>query len=302
MKDKIVGLSVKGGKGSLFCCLLEFFPNEKRWFLHSLVNMNDRDGETMSDWIKDHNPHKIVVDFPLSVPACQRCELVCPGVDRCPQEEIKEVRLRIEQLLGEDEKMAKEHPGEYERCRKQESEFFKNPCEFQLSRSFKRRLHKGVVPYLNRAVDFWIWSYYYDQLLKLFNISYDSFGGASVSAYFRFSYLRRHLSSCLELFEGSVALYLIEFFRAGIIAKEEIKELLDLEGAILARLHIIEGVERELGVFIYQKDLDVLLKNSRAFDSFVLALGGLCIHEKNVRKLPAWTRPAETKMAIPFFN
>ena len=303
MKNKIAGFSMKGGKGSFFCCLLEFFPNEKRWFLRSLFAMKDRKGDgAIGDWIKDHCPHKMVVDYPLSVPACQRCDLVCPGMDRCPQEEIKKVRFQIEQLLEEDEKMAIEHPADYERKRTQESDFFKSSCEFQLSRAFKRRLHKGIVPYLNRAVDFWIWCNYYDQLLTLFNISYDSFGSTSATAFFRFSYLRRHFSSGLELFEGSVSLCLIEFLRANIISKKDIKQLVDLDSALLARLHIVENIERELGIFIYQKDLDVLLRNPRAFDSFMLALGGLCIHEEYIRKLPVWTRPSETKMAIPSFS
>ena len=302
MKKKIAGFSVKGGKGSFFCCLLEFFPNEKRWFLRSLFAMKDRSGDAaIGDWMKSHDLHKMVVDFPLSVPICQRCDLVCPGMDECPQEEIKEVRFKALQLLENDEKVLKDHPGNYERQRKEGSDFFKAPCDFQLSRAFKRRLHKGVVPYLNRAVDFWIWCSYYDQLLKLFNISYDSFGTISSTTFFRFSYLRRHFRSDVELFEGNVALCLIEFLRAGIIAKQDVDKLVDMDSAILARLDIIQNIEKELGVFIYQKDLDTLLKNPRAFDSFILALNGLCIHEKYIRKLPNWTKPKETKMAIPFF-
>ncbi|MCY4523391.1 MAG: hypothetical protein OXB84_01500 [Halobacteriovoraceae bacterium] len=302
MENKIAGISMKGGKDSFFCSLLEFFPNQKRWALRSLLALKNHSEDTViKNWISEHSPQKIVVDFPLSVPACQRCRLTCPGMDRCPQEEIQEIRFRMKELLANDEKMIREDPAGYKNKRGGENDFLKESCEFQLSKAFKRRLNKGILPYLNRAVDFWVWCSYYDQLLKLFNMSYNSFGTISSAAFFRFSYLRRHLPCNLEFFEGSIYIYLIEFLKGDIITKRDIRNLSDINTAISARLQILEGIEKKLGVFMYQKDLDILLEDARAFDSFILSLGGLCIRENNIRELPQWSRPSETKMAIPFF-
>ena len=53
---------------------------------------------------------------------------------------------------------------------------------------------------------------------------------------------------------------------------------------------------------IYNHDLEILVKNPRAFDSFLLALAGQNVLLKKNRELPDWTMPEETKFIIPDFG
>ena len=54
-------------------------------------------------------------------------------------------------------------------------------------------------------------------------------------------------------------------------------------------------------IFIYNHDLEILVKNPRAFDSFLLALAGQNVLQKKNRTMPGWTKPQETKFIIPNF-
>jgi hypothetical protein len=313
-RKTIAGLSMKGGRKDNFTfCLLELYPDSGRWFLKSLLKVKDEDGlggdEAIGAWIKDYDLKKLIVDFPLSEPACHQCVLACPGAIRCPVPEVKEVRSRLESILKQDEELLDKNPKLYEYARNRDDEIVfnkdvlkKESHEHILSRSFKRRLKKGFLPYWNRSIDFWVWNYYYDQLLDIFNISYDSFGNTSLMTQSRFAYLRRHFPEALDLSEGNTNIILIELLRAGIIAKRDIFNLLDIELGAEGRLDILKKIELRLGIFIYDHDLEELVKNPRAFDSFLLALGGKNIYENKLRELPEWTRPTETQFIVPHFS
>ena len=54
---------------------------------------------------------------------------------------------------------------------------------------------------------------------------------------------------------------------------------------------MIKKIETNLNIFIYNHDLDILVKNPRAFDSFLLALAGQNVLQKKNLKLPDWTEP-----------
>jgi hypothetical protein len=301
-RQNFAGLSMKGGRNDRFIfCLIEYFPDQERWFLKSLLQTRDeevRDGdEAIRSWIKRYQLNDIVVDFPLSNPACQQCVLDCPGSLECPDPSVVKVRSEMEHLLEEDLKIQQRHPKEYERRRVADLEIdysrdllAKDAHHHLLSRSFKRRLKKGYVPYWNRPIDFWVWRYYYDQLQSLFNLAYDSFGTTSLMIQSRFSYLRRHFPAHLNLYESSVPILLIELLRANILSKRDLQRLGDIDFAAETRLDIIKKVEDRLKVFIYDKDLEVLVENPRAFDSFLLALVGQNIHQNQQRAIPDWVR------------
>jgi hypothetical protein len=307
----IAGMSLKGGrKDQFFFCLLEYFEDQKRWFLKSLLQVRDEkdlDGDdAIRIWIDKFHLKQLVVDVPLSYPAYHEQTTVNLKKEK---ECVAKVRSKMQQLLDEDERRRVSNPKRYEQERNLDDIFdfhkdimAKEPHVHILTRSFKRKLKKGFVPYWNRTIDFYIWMYYYDQLLDLFNVSYDSFGNTSLLNQFRFDYLRSHFPSSLELFEGNYQIALIELLRSGIIQNKDIQGLSDLEEVVEARLDIIEKIEDALDIFIYDHDLEILVKNPRAFESFILSVIGQNSQLGQNRKLPEWSLPDRTKFLIPHFS
>lgn len=312
--QKIAGMSMKGGrKDKFFFCLLEYFPEHERWALKSLLQLKDETGidreDIVRNWIEKFEVKDLVVDFPLSQPACHPCSLDCPGIENCEVEEVKSINDLILELIQEDQRLEVENPKKYEQKRNSHDEidysrdiFHKESHEHILSRSFKRRLKKGYLPYWNRPIDLWVWNFYYDQLLDLFNSSYDSFGNTSLMILSRFSYLRRHFPSDLKLYESFGPLILIELLRSGIIKKKHIQNFNDIELGMETRIDLVQKIEKEANLFLYDHDFEVLVKNPHAFDSFMLALSGMQSLSGKIRDLPKWTLPKETNFLVPNFS
>lgn len=307
MDSKNIGsLSMKGGRNdNFYFCLLEYYPDSKRWFLKSLLPVKDEEVSHNDDaihaWIQNFDVKQLVVDFPLSKPAIE--------CTKSAEENITLVQDKIKHLLDEDQKLISENPKKYEQERNKADEivynrdiFSKETSHHLLSRSFKRRLKKGFLPYWNRTLDFWVWKYYYDQILEMFNTSFDSFGNVSLMVLFRFNYIKRHFPKELELFEANAHIIIVELLRSKIILKKDVQLLSDIDLGYETRLETIKKIESKLDIFIYNHDLEILVKNPRAFDSFLLALAGQnAILGKN-RPLPEWTVPEETKFIIPDFG
>jgi hypothetical protein len=310
----IGSLSMKGGRNdNFYFCLIEYYPDSKRWFLKSLLPVKDEEQQDSDDvikaWIDNYGVKQLVVDFPLSQAACAACEPGCTGAAHCPAKNVMTVREKIKNLLAEDQKLINTNPKKYEQDRNKADEivynrdiFSKDTAHHLLTRSFKRRLKKGFLPYWNRTVDFWVWKYYYDQLLEMFNTSFDSFGNISLMLLSRFSYIKRHFPKNVELFEANAQIILIELLRAKIILKKDISLISDIDIGLEARLDTIKKIEQKLDIFIYNHDLEILVKNPRAFDSFLLALAGQNVLKKKNRELPDWTNPQETRFIIPDFD
>jgi hypothetical protein len=312
--SRVAGLSMKGGRrDNFFFCLLDHYKDGDRWFLKSLLQVEDEEGHEDGDdairsWIENYEIENIVVDFPLSRPPCHDCELECPGINRCPMMEVQYVHKETKRILSNDQELSLSRPKDYERKRNEadlihpsKDLFEKLPVENILSKTFKRRLKKGFLPYWNRSLDFWIWCFYHDQLLNLFNSTFDSFGNTSLMMISRFSYLKRHFPAGLNLNEANVNLALIELIRAGVLLRKDIVNMGDFEVGVEARLDIIKKIETKLNIFIYDHDLDILAKRPRAFESFMLAVAGQRkLLGKNV-ELPEWTLPENTKFILPQF-
>ena len=312
--QSIAGMSLGGGrKENFFFCLLEYYPAEKRWFLSHLKQVRDeapldRDDAIMS-WIEDHDLTQLIVDFPLSRPTCDNCELECPGIEVCHHPVVGTIRNEIQELLNADQKLQLENPKRYEQERVENNQIFygkafedKSGASPILSRSFKRKLRKGFLPYWNRPIDFWIWKNYYDQILDNFNISYDSFGNVSIMLMNRFKYLRKHFPECLNIFESNIYITLLELFRAKAINQKMINNLQDLHSAPLAKLDIIRAIEKKLNIFIYEKDLEVIVKNPKAFDSFLLAVAGKSLVQDTNIKIPNLGDESNLNFVIPSFS
>jgi hypothetical protein len=303
--NNIGSLSMKGGRNdNFYFCLIEYYPDSKRWFLKSLLSVKDEEALDNDDaihaWINNFNVKQLVVDFPLSKPASEALN---------SEDHIKLVKEKIKNLLNEDQKLINTNPKKYEQERNKADEivynrdiFLKETSHHLLSRSFKRRLKKGFLPYWNRALDFWVWKYYYDQILEMFNTSFDSFGNVSLMVLYRFNYIKRHFPQEIELFEANEQIILVELLRSKIILKKDVGMLNDIDLGIEVRLETIKKIEKQLDIFIYNHDLEILVKNPRAFDSFILALAGQNVLQGKNRALPDWTLPEETKFIIPNFG
>lgn len=305
---------MKGGRSdNFFFCLLDYHDDSKRWFLKSLLQVEDdeefEDGDdAIRSWALQYNLENLVVDFPLSKPPCHECRLECPGISKCPVDNVQFVINEGTSILLNDQRIRHNHPKEYERMRNNDDLFDysrdlfdKWPVDHLLSRSFKRRLKKGFLPYWNRPLDFWIWCFYHDQLLNLFKSTFDSFGNTSLMMLSRFTYLKRHFPDNLELFEGNVNLALIEMIRSRILLKKNIVNLSDIEIGVESRLDIVKKIEAKLNIFMYEKDLDIIVRNPRAFDSFLLAIIGQRKVLGKFTKMPNWTDPMQTKFILPSF-
>lgn len=314
--SNIAGLCVKGGrKDNFFFCLLEYFEESNRWFLSSTLQFKGELGMDKDDaiqiWLDKYNIDNLIVNFPLSPPACQTCSLTCPGIKLCPDLSVKEVQLQTDKLLKEDADLHSSHPKSYEEKRvlkdqvKLSKEVIKHNSKDTpslISRSLRRRLKRGFLPYWNRALDFWVWDNYFDLMLNLFKCSFDSFGNTPLIVMSRFSYIKKHLPKKLEVYEANYQLNLIEFYKAGIISKAQIESLKDIHTAYTARLEILKSIEEKLGIFIYEHDLDLIADHPLAFEAFLLGAVGPNILKNELLELPSWTLPSETRFAIPKFS
>lgn len=310
--QNIAGLCLKGGrKDNFYFCLLEDFQDKGRLFLKSLLRVQEEEDvshgdEAIKKWIEEFNIGEMVIDFPLNGPACKTCNIECVGRHSCTDPSVVTVKEKIEKLLQEDEEVRAKDPKAYERDRNRDDEVdysrdvIKEKTDHHiLSRSFKRRLKKGYLPYWNRPVDFYIWKNYYDQLLKLFNISYDSFGNTSLMLYFRLDYLMRHFPKNFSLYETNVYIFMIELLRSKVLRNRDLADFLDIEMGVESRYRIISAIEKHFDVFIYESDKDTLVRFPHAFQSFLLALVGWLHQHKQSTPLPEWAKPELCRFLIP---
>lgn len=310
----IAGMSLGGGrKENFFFCLLEFFEEKERWFLTSLKQVRDEEkldsDSAITSWVENYQLKQLIVDFPLTKPTCESCDLNCPGAQSCHHPVVSGVRHEIEALMEEDQRLKEENPKRYEQNRNLDDEIHysksvleKETHEHILSKSFKRRLKKGFIPYWNRPIDFWIWKNYYDQILKTFNVSYDSYGNVSIMLMNRFHYLLRHFPNDLSLYESNTYITLLELYRGKIISKKNLIELDDLNLAPLARIQVAKQIENKLNLFIYEKDLELIAKNPKAFDSFLLAIAGQKLVQGKIEKIADFGEKEPPKFIVPRFS
>jgi hypothetical protein len=315
MNKNVAGMSLGGGrKENFFFSLLEYFPGEQRWFLKSLHQVKDEEirdrDEIITSWVAQYGLKQLVVDFPLSKPPCEdSCLPECKGAHSCPRKQVRDVRDEMQILLEVDAERYQKNPKKYEQDRNTAEELDysrnllkKNTDEHMLSRSFKRKLRKGFTPYWHRPIDFWVWKNYYDQLLEVFKISYESFGNVSVMLLSRLNYLLRHLPKDLQMFESNIHICLLELYRARIVSKSLLLQLFDLDLAAGAREQIISNIETHMSIFIYENDLDTIVKNSQAFDSFILSVVGQRMLMDGLREIPEWGNTDGGNFIVPSFQ
>ncbi len=307
------GISLTSPKSDEFY-LMYFEKNEAeptRYKLH-LKDQNDCDGNIhdliLVKHLKDAKIKGAIFDFPLSKSLCLSCTLTCPGSELCPKEPVKKVRHIINNLLEEDARLYKSNPKKYEVERKSDDLFDfdtdllgKRTDEHVLSKAFKRRLKKGLSPYANRPLDFWVWQHYYDAYLSAFQSSFDSFGDVSFIHLAYYEYWQKHLPKDVALWETAPQLVLLELYRAEFIDKKQLLTLTDINQAPLSRLDIVRALTHRLHLVITETQLDKLVRHPRAFSSFLLAIAGLKLESLNYYDMPEYTEPEATHFFVPYF-
>lgn len=259
-------------------------------------------------FLKDSKVKSAIVDFPLSQSLCFSCKLQCPGSELCPKESIVHVRGLMNALIDEDNRIYKQNPKKYEVERRSDELFelevdllAKRTDEHLLSKAFKRRLKKGLSPYANRPLDFWVWQHYYDAYLSVFQTSFDSFGDFSFMQFAYFDYWKRHLPKDFSLHETASQLVLLELHRAEMVEKKQLIALVDINQAPLARLEIVRALTHQLHLIITESQYDKLVRNPRAFSSFILAVAGTKLQSKNVYSLPDFADVSSSHFFVPYF-
>ncbi|MBF0360173.1 MAG: hypothetical protein HQK49_04140 [Oligoflexia bacterium] len=313
-RKKVAGIALCSGKNEkMFLCLFEYFGIDDRWFLTNVLELND-DSDNKEDLltiINEHSLKNIVVDFPLTLPACQNCTLKCPGHQQCIDPNILFIRKEINTLLTTDKEKRSNHPKQYENDRVNDNlvdvhrnYLNKKSSDYLLSKPFKRRITKGVTPYWNRSIDFYIWLNYYDPMLNLFNLVYDSFSNSSLMKQFRYLYWKKFYPHDLFIFESNIHLILIEMLRNKIISQIDLKKInsANINDANLAREHVIDSISSNTNIFIYETDKELLIKNPKAFQSFILGIAGRYITSNRIAKLPEWTNNHLCNFIIPQLN
>ncbi len=90
------GVALGGGKTDKTAVAnIEYFVNKNKIFLHSLTNKIKTEDDYSSDQklfenlsLKKSKIKYIAINAPLSLPKCIRCELKCPGFEKCEEPEI----------------------------------------------------------------------------------------------------------------------------------------------------------------------------------------------------------------------
>jgi hypothetical protein len=294
---RIAGASLTTGKWEeTYFCALHYFSEQKRWAVKSLHTF-DR------DIISFHPPiNSFTVDLPLHAGLCSE------HVHALPPKSVQFIQQMLNKQLDEDAIYAKTHPKKYEQERKRDEliDFKKHllesrPTSSQLSLTYKRKLKKGFIPYLHRPIDAWVWMHYFDAMNEAFKVTFDSYGHVSVPLLQRFAYFRSQFPTTCDFFETNFWILLLELYRADLINKKQLLFERKGEEAIRFRSHIIETLESKLGLFIYDQDLSVLVRQPRAFASFLLAVAGLRRQQGDFYQLPKWALEQSSQFFVPHF-
>jgi len=104
------------------------------------------------------------------------------------------------------------------------------------------------------------------------------------------------------MYESNIHICLLELYRARVVSKSLLLQLFDLDLASSAREQIIMNIEEHMQIFIYENDLDTIIKNVQAFDSFILSVVGQRMLMNGLRDIPAWINSDNGNFIVPTFH
>ena len=310
--EKIGGIFLSGGKtGGYFGVILELYQaDDSRWVVKSLFDSQkvapQKKEEEFINWILNSQCQRFVTDIPPSKSFCERCEVICPGEQGCSDPSVKKIKKIIEDLLGSDLLHSSVRPKDYERKREAiksydhkrdwRSEITDMP---PLSPSFKRKLKNNFLPYWHRSIDLYIWINFHDNLLKVLNYSFDSFGHTSLMIIKRFEYLKNILGNSIGFYESNTNVVLLQLLKSKIISRGHLNGMRFLdETTIDDKKSLIRNLEKNLNLFAYESDILDLILGPKMINAFLLALSGCSKIQGMSEELPDW---CEEDFIIPNF-
>ena len=313
MTQKVAGVYFFGNKLSRFiACIFDFYAPGNRWILDELYfsenEKNSNSPVVFEEWIKTTEIADLIINVPMTSPICETCQLICPGEEKCHHPVIKSIRHKIVNELDKDFKLEKSNPKAYERYRDNMSKyssdhkFFNRGNSDPLSKSLKKKLRKGFTPYWSRPIDLYIWLNYYDELIQIFNYSYDSFGQTSLMNLKRFSYLKRHLKG-INVWESSIHINFLEMLKSDILLPEDLigMKYVD-EFSVSNRKKIVSKLETSLNIFIKMEDTAIFTFDPKAINALNLGLCAIRNAMSEKHQLPDWCQGNHPNFIIPNFS
>jgi hypothetical protein len=314
MSKKIAGVYFHSGKTSQFiACVLDYFEPGDRWVLDQIYFSGDSSkalNESFESWVIANNITDLVLNFPVSPTLCESCTLMCPGEDSCHHSVNVEMKETVASVLEKDSVYEKENPKDYERARNKQDEYVHRLKVFSsnqttytpISKSLKKRLRRGFIPYWNRPIDLFICLNYYNELIQVFNYSYDSFGHTSLMNIKRFNYLSKHLTG-VNIWESNIYLNFLELLRSEILATDDLYGMKYVdEFSVSLRKNIVSKVEKNLNIFIKSEDSAILTFDPRAINALVLSLSGVAKSSNHAVTLPSWCQSSHQNFIVPTYS
>lgn len=264
-------MSLSGGKADKTgFALVEYFPDQKKVFLSSLVDQIQNEDGISAD-LQIHkmieslgkSVESIAVDTPLTWPKCLRCRLKCPGFEKCSEPEIKWM------------------------------------TKFYNRKNSDKRPFKVMTPYTERCSEL-----YWEETLEEKMPLQSAMGSNRAPLTSRIHFIKRRLkSNFIEVVPK------ISFWRLGLslgVAKSKLRLHRHWDGGEESRQLFIEALLKQNLSFIYEQDRKILIEDQYAFDAFLAALTGLMKYKKQTEVRPrgfpikeGWIEVPKTKIKWP---
>ncbi|MCC7441245.1 MAG: DUF429 domain-containing protein [Bdellovibrionales bacterium] len=255
---RYLGLDLAGARAArTSLAALEYYPREQKIFLLELqtgigAEKRQPGDEELLKFLDEYMPgaHRVGIYAPTSLPPCIACtRKTCPMPARCSVPSVKWMRET-------------------------------------LRRSASERAGRDVTPYTQRPAEVWLRHQVFPKLNARLRFEIDeALGGTRAPITARMHFLRLHLDrkKVLEVLPKLTLAVLAE--RHG-IPPRLMRQYRSLEVGAPARVGILEHLARERGVFIYERDMQLLSQSLAAFDAFFAAYTALLADSGQCAKPP----------------
>ena len=285
-KRRFLGIHLAGAKSDRTCMVVFDVFDDDENSKHFLVDVVDRISanelgeaadENLISSISDLNGPvtAIGMDAPLTLPPCLTCTLPCPGTTKCEVPEVK--WLRQEQRT-----------------------------RIELSRKGKRV--KPIAPYVERPVDVYLRSLVggivkrleeeaercdeekkkeilsedegksaesaFEETLPFVNVT-EAIGATTAMRAARATFLKKHLideiGNPISLYEVNPTLSIAALKDGFSLYRRDLRLYRSLSQGAQIRLEILDRLNEQGKVFLYQRDVETLVGSLPAFDAFICA-------------------------------
>jgi hypothetical protein len=269
---RFAGVSLAGGKtDKTAVAVIEYYPDRKRVFLRSLrERIRTDDGQTSDQALihvlteEEKELDSIAFDVPLQLPKCVRCEIECPGYEKCREPEIKWMN-EVHKEREKDKRPNKFFTPYTERC-----------AEIHIANQLEEPFHPSHALGAN-AAPLTARAHYLKRRLAA-HVETQAKAAAKAQAKPQPMAHMVEVFPKLSLWRMGVSLRIpqsyLRFHRHAVDSDE-------------ARLYILKIlIDKEIA-FIYQQDMRLMVENSHVFDAFICALTGFLKFRGQTEKPPA---------------